>query len=254
MIKNYFFTYTLFFVLQSAYSQNEKTLRGKVMFDNFPLQNVDVVNITTQKSTATDAQGEFVLSAKINDSIIFFRKEYNLTGIKLSQNDIATNNISVPMVKKPEELEEIIIRETLKIDRELYKKWEQIKRDEITAERNENRLKTPGVYDGTIDKGLNLVRIGKRFFKLLKKESVNEKLPQIEFKELVRSNSYEKFYLENLKLKPDEIDLFLQFCDADPKSKTLIEDHNVLVMMDFLYAKNIEFKNLQNLEKIIIKN
>lgn len=244
MIKNYFFVFLLIFVFQSGFSQTEKLITGKVIFDNFLLQNVDVINKTTQKSTTTDIKGEFVLSAKVNDSIIFYRKEYYLKGIKLSPHDIATNNISVSMVKKPEELEEIIIRQIPNIDWKLDTKWEQVKRDEITAERTENRLKTPGIHDGIIDKGLNLARIGKTIFGLLKKEPTNNKSPQIEFKELARNTCDDTFYLQNLKLKPDQIALFLEFCDADPKSKTLIENHNILSMMDFLYAKNIEFKKL----------
>jgi hypothetical protein len=244
MIKNYFFVSLLFLVLQSGFSQTEKKLRGKVMFDNFLLKNVDVINKTTQTSTTSDAKGEFVLSAKVNDSIVFYSKEYYLKRLKLSPNDIETNNISVSMIKKPEELEEIIIRQTPNIDWKLDTKWEQVKRDEITAERTENRLKTPGVYDGVIDKGLNLARIGKTLFGLLKKEPSNNKLPRIEFKELARNTCDQKFYLQTLKLKPDQIELFLEFCDADPKSKTLIENSTILSMMDFLSAKNIEFKKL----------
>jgi hypothetical protein len=246
MIKNYFFVFLLFFVLQFGFSQTEKTLKGKVMFDNFLLKNVDVINKTTQTSTTTNAKGEFVLLAKVNDSIVFYSKEYYLKRLKLSPNNIEANNISVSMVKKPEELEEIIIRQTANIDFKLDTKWEQVKRDEITAERTENRLKTPGVYDGVIDKGLNLVRIGETILDLFKKEKepVKKTVPKIPFTTLAKSTCDEKFYLENLKLKPDEIDLFLQFCDADPKSKTLLENSNILSMMDFLYTKNIEFKKL----------
>ena len=246
MIKNYFFVSLLFFVFQSGFSQREKLITGKVLHGQFPLEKVDVINKTTQKSTSTDIKGDFVLSAKTNDSIIFYRKEYYLKEILLSLNDIATNNISISMVKKPEELEEIIIRQTANIDFKLDIKWEQVKRDEITAERTENRLKTPGVYDGVIDKGLNLVRIGETILDLFKKEKekVKKSLPKIEFIALAKSSCDPQFYIETLKLKPDEIPLFLQFCDADPKSKTLIENHNILSMMDFLSTKNIEFKKL----------
>ena len=230
-----------FFLSQISFSQTEKLLKGTVSSDSFLLHNVDVINKTTQTSTTTNINGEFVLSAKVNDSIIFYSKEYHLKGLKLSSNDIENNNISVSMVKK---LEEIIIRQTPKIDWKLDTKWEQIKRDEITAERTENRLKTPGIYDGVIDKGLNLAGIAKTLFGHSKKEPTYTKFPQIEFKELAKNSCDEKFYLENLKLKPEEIALFLDFCDADPKSKTLIEHPNVLSMMDFLSNKNIEFKKL----------
>ena len=228
------------------YSQANKSLKGIVISDNFLLQNVDVINKTTQTSTTTNANGEFVLSAKVNDSIIFYSKEYHLKGLKLSPNDIETNNISVSMVKKPQELEEIIIRQTPKIHLKSLKKWEQIKRDEITAERTENRLKTPGIYDGIIDKGLNLKRIAKTLFGHSKKELTDDKLSQNEFKELAKNICDQKFYLQTLKLKPEEKALFLDFCDADPQSKILMEHPNVLSMMDFLSTKNIQFQKLKN--------
>ena len=71
-----------------------------------------------------------------------------------------------------------------------------------------------------------------------KKEPDNNKLPKNEFKELARTTCDQKFYLQTLKLKLEEIELFLEFCDADPKSKNVAESNNVLSVMDFLLAKN----------------
>ena len=246
MIKIYLSLALLFFVFQSGFSQTDKLISGKVLHEQFPVGKVDVINKTTQKSTTTDAKGEFALLVKVYDSIVFYSKEYYLKRLKLSPNDIETNNISVSMVKKPEELEEIIIRQTANIDFKVDTKWEQVKRDEITAERTENRLKTPGVYDGVIDKGLNFMRIGGMILGLFakEKEKIKTNSPKIEFIALAKSSCDQKFYLETLKLKPDQIPLFLQFCDADPKSKTLIENSYILSMMDFLSSKNIEFKKL----------
>ncbi|MGZ9735094.1 hypothetical protein [Flavobacterium sp. GNP002] len=244
MIKTYSSIILLLFVFQFGFSQTEKLINGKVLHEQFPVEKVDVINKTTQKSTTTDIKGNFVLSAKTNDIIIFYRKEYYLKEIQLRPNDIATNNISISMVKKPEELEEIIIKQTPKIDWKLDTKWEQVKRDEITAERDEKRLKNTRIDDLTIDKGLNLARIGETIFTALVKEKSNEKAHQIQFKALAKSSCDEKFYFQTLKLKPDQIELFLEFCDADPKSKTVAESNNVLTVMDFLLAKNIEFKKL----------
>ncbi len=67
---------------------------------------------------------------------------------------------------------------------------------------------------------------------------------KVEFKEFAKTNCNQNFYLEILKLKTDEINLFLEFCDADPKSKIILENSNVLSFMDFLYFKNTEFKKL----------
>ena len=54
---------------------------------------------------------------------------------------------------------------------------------------------------------------------------------------------YRRFFF---KLRPEEKELFIEFCDADPRSKTILEHNNVLTTMDFLYAKNEMFKKLKS--------
>jgi hypothetical protein len=63
-----------------------------------------------------------------------------------------------------------------------------------------------------------------------------------------KASCTQDFFHKTLALKPNEIALFLDFCDADSQSKTLIENNNVLSLMDFLLAKNIEFKKLPTFE------
>ena len=122
--------------------------------------------------------------------------------------------------------------------------YENIKRDEITADRAERRLKNPGIADLSIDKGLNLLRIGKTLFGLLAKEKTAVKTTEIDFKENVKNSCDEKFFTKTLKLNSFEIDLFLQFCETDPNANTFAVNENVLTLIDFLVKKNVEFKKL----------
>jgi hypothetical protein len=75
------------------------------------------------------------------------------------------------------------------------------------------------------------------------------KIPELEFKKIASATCNQDFFDKTLQIKPDEIALFLEFCDADPKSKTILENTNPLKVMDFLFAKNVEFKKLQALGK-----
>ena len=50
-------------------------------------------------------------------------------------------------------------------------------------------------------------------------------------------------------LKPEGVALFLEFCDADPKSKNILDNNNPLSLMDFILTKNEEFKKLAETEK-----
>lgn len=231
---------------QFSFSQIEKSVKGKVSSENILLQNVNVINKTNKKSTVTDENGGFMIEAKVNDSLVFYAKEYQLKKIKLSSGQIEQNNLDIIMFKKPEELEEVVITTLPAIKWKIDEKWEQEMRDRVKLDKAAGSPKT-GVYDGTIENGMDFIRIGKMIVDMFAKEKEEKKetVPEIEFAVLAKNICEENFYLETLKLKPEEIDLFLQFCDIDPKSKKLIEHHNVLSMMDFLSAKNIEFQRLK---------
>jgi hypothetical protein len=238
-------------VCQFSFSQTEKSLKGKVSFDNILLQNVDVINKTSKISTTTNAKGEFIITAKANDSLFFYAKEYYLQRLKLTPEQISQNNLVVPMFKKPEELEEVVIRTvaTSAITLRGDKKYEQEIIDKTSLDKAARKPKT-GVYDGTIENGANLMRIGGMILGLFikDKEPSKEKVPDIEFVVLAKNTCDQKFYLDKLKLKTEEIELFIQFCDVDPKSKIVVKDNNVLSMMFFLTVKNTEFKKLTTLK------
>lgn len=232
-----------------SYSQTHKLLRGKVMSERFLLQNVDVINKTKEINTKTNEKGEFILAADVNDSILFYDKDYQLKRIKLSFEDLETNNIIIAIDKKPEELKEVVIRK-IDVDWKFDKKWEQIKRDEAAVYKQSKQLKNPGVYDGTITNGMDFVKIGKMLFgDLFKGKKIKADNPEA-FKEMVTTNFDENFFTETLQLKKTEIDSFLTFCNFDPESKKIIQDKNSnsLILMNYLYEKSIEFKKINTSE------
>ena len=239
----------IFLGCQFSFSQTEKALKGVVSSENFLLQNVDVINKNSRKSIATNDKGEFIIAVKPNDSLLFYAKNYYLKRLKISTEQIELNNLQVIMFKKAEELDEVIVgkKQSLKLSKD--KKYEENKLDQYRTEKFDNREGYQAMREGTFVNGLNFVTIGKKLLDLLSKEKDSEKEAptEIEFATLAKNTCNQKFYLETLKLKPEEIDLFLQFCDTDPKSKKLIQNSNVLSMMDFLTIKNIEFQKLKKL-------
>jgi hypothetical protein len=231
--------FTLFLMAcQFTFSQTENLLKGVVSSDNFLLYRVDVINKTSKKSTKTNDEGEFEIAVKPNDSLFFYNKEYHLKRLKVTQEQIERNNLKIIMIQKPEELEEIVVNQMKSIKLSKDKNHEKGKLDDIDVAKRGGKLRT-GVYDGSIENGMT------KIYRLFGKDA---KPNEIEFAVLAKNTCDQKFYLETLKLKPDEIDLFLQFCDTDPKSKALIKNHNVLSMMDFLTVKNKEFKKLSTLK------
>jgi hypothetical protein len=236
----------ILFTSQLSFSQ---TIKGKVVFNNYAVPKVEVINASTRTLTVSDKNGEFSIAAKTNDILVFISKEHELKKTTLTPETISNKPLIVELSLNAEELNEVLITNTQAITLTASLKAEQIKRDEITADRADKVLKPLMIDDLNINKGLNVMRIGGLLAGLLKKEEVKKALPEIEFSTLAKNSYAQKFYLETLKLQAGEIELFLQFCEADPKSKIIIADNNTLSTMDFLFAKNTEFKKLATSKK-----
>jgi len=238
----------LFFVSQFGFSQIEKPIKGKVLCNDYPVQGVEVLNLVSDKTTITNSNGEFSILAKAEDMLVFISEKHEYKRLFLEQEDIKKTNLIILLTRKPEQLEEVVIyRPTLGH----INYFSQEAADEINLGKAANRPKPLGVYDGTLVNSPDLMRIGGMILGLFVKKRENNKeiVPKIEFKELASATCTQDYFNKTLQLKPEEISLFLEFCDADPKSKIILENANPLILMDFLFAKNVEFKKLPAIEK-----
>jgi hypothetical protein len=213
-----------------------------VLCDNFPIDKVELINLNTEKSAFSNNTGEFSIAAKPKDIIVFASKLYEVKRISVQPENLNNPLQIMSLIKKPEELNEVIVK---KIN------WKHIGSDktasnQIALDKMQSQIKNPFIYDGSITNGMDFNKIGRLLIDLFKKDKteVKKEIPEIKFYELAKNKNYQEYYSKSLNLKPQEIELFLQFCDADPKSKIVAQNNNSLVMMDFLFAKNLEFKKL----------
>jgi len=151
--------------------------------------------------------------------------------IFVKKEDLNTK-LTINLIRKPEQLDEVVV-----FTKKAFPKvgFDKNIINQLTIEKAARNPKPYGVYDGTIENGMGLaIPIG----------GSRKNIHQIDFKELVKKNTDEKYYTDILKLKPEEIGLFIEFCDADSKSKEILKHPNPLKLMNFLLAKNSEFKKL----------
>ena len=224
------------FIFQFSFSQTEKLIQGRVLSGDFPIQGIEIINLITKKTTTTDTNGRFSILVKTDDMLVFVSEKYDYKRLLLDKEFLDKNNYIILLTRKPEQLEEVVITQM---------SFPKIKFDKNTAsqlniEKARDHPKPFGVYDGTIENGIAMY---------IHLPFGHKKIHQIEFKELAKTNYPETFFTDTLKLKPEEVALFLEFCDADPKSKNVLENANPLSILDFLLIKNTEFKKLPALEK-----
>ena len=222
-----------------VFSQTRILLHGKVLDNEFPLKGVDIINYMTMKTATTDANGKFDIMAKDSDELIFVLKLYEDKKIAVRQKHLDQNNLVINLIQKPTTLKEVKIEHAPTVSVPLSVNDVKLAKLEYQKDHPTN----PNVYTGEIVNGVDFVAIAKNIAKLLKskkKKPAKESKP-IDFKEMINNTVDEAYFVQNLKIMPDQNSLFLEFCEKDPKAKTLMQNQNVLEIMDFLLAKSKEF-------------
>lgn len=235
----------LFILLISTtlmHSQTAKKLNGTVQSSDFVLPGIEVVNLVSKITTKTNENGGFSILAKEGESLMFISKDYEYKKINLKESDFLNTNFIIQLVEKPEELDEVVISnkiQALKIPNMKALLDTKFPDDKYSQKKN------PLMNDGSIENGADFIKIARLILSAFvkKKEKIKE-VPAIKFKTLVTSNLDKDFFYKTLQLKPEEVNLFIDYCDADPKSKEVLTNSNPLKIMDFLFLKNNEFNKL----------
>lgn len=230
-----------------CFSQNEKLLQGKVLSEGKSLANIDIVNINSKKSVITSTDGSFSILVKLNDVLFIISKEYTDRKITITDADLEQNNFEITLEKRPIELEDVNITrvKSMKI------KLPQADLNAARIYKEANAPKVLGVYDGTTP-GINFMTLGRQLIDMFSnkdKKKPKKAAPLPEFKDYIRSTFADSFFIQKLKLNPDEIGLFISYCEADPKAKILVEKSDFFESMNFLVIKNNDFRKLNSLEK-----
>ena len=70
----------------------------------------------------------------------------------------------------------------------------------------------------------------------------------VQFRAFTAQSYSADFLVNSLKLKPEDVEEFLNFCSFDPKSSEAVENSDKLVLLQFLMTKAEEYKKVYQKE------
>lgn len=108
----------LFFLLicQLLFGQNDTIIKGVVKAENVSVEGIHVVNLVNEKTTVTNAQGEFSIEAKEDDLLVFSAIHLEYARKSISKSDYKAKSITITMFPKTNELEEVVLTEYKRIN------------------------------------------------------------------------------------------------------------------------------------------
>jgi hypothetical protein len=133
-----FVVFFLFFSIQISFSQSETVYKGKILCNNFPIENIEIINLNSEISAFSSSAGEFFIAAKSEDIVVFASKLYEYKRISVHPEYLNNLIQIISLIKKPEELKEVIITKV---------KWQHIGSDknasnQIALDKMQSQIKT----------------------------------------------------------------------------------------------------------------
>jgi hypothetical protein len=235
---------------QFCYGQTltRKSLHGMVVNDSVNIQSGYVLNINSNSRTFIKSQGFFDIVAKKNDTLLFSSMGLKSKRVILSDKDFAVSVLIIKMNTLVNPLKEVVITRTV-VKPNLGKIQNII--DTEYFDDKQSSPDNPLMPTMKIKYGMDVDRIGKMIWKSFFKEN-SDKEKEVyygNFSEIVPKRIHQFFFTNTLKLKEDEIGLFLIYCENDPKSKALLKPEAEFELIEFLVIKNEEFKRFTTFEK-----
>ena len=242
----------LIFFYQLSFGQNEnrKSLHGQIVNDTAVADNGYVFNLNSKKRTFISDQGFFDILAKANDTLLVSSPAFKSKKIVMQEKDFSKPLFVVNLETQTTLLKEVFVKRKTEIKPAIGSS-QRIVDMEFFDDEKSSPINRTMPSDGSIENGTDFVRIYKMVAKLFKSNSAEKAStrPDANFSEVVSKGIDNYFFTNTLNLKKEQIGLFLQYCENDPKSKNLLKQEDEFLLIDFLITKNEEFKRITTLQK-----
>jgi len=224
-----------------------KHLRGRVVNDSVKVESGSILNINSKTRAFINSQGLFDIMAKTNDTLLFLSLGSKSKKIVLTDKDFAVLLMTVKLDIDITPLKEVVIKPIY-----IKPNLGNIQRiiDTEYFEDSQSSLDNP-LMPTKIKYGMDIDRVGKMIWKSFFKDNSNKgkEADYGDFSDVVPKRIHSFFFTNTLKLKEDEIGLFLIYCENDPNAKALLKPESEFELIEFLINKNEEFKTFATFEK-----
>jgi hypothetical protein len=244
----------LFLSCQLCFGQilTRTTMHGGVVNDSVAIESGLVFNINAKSGSILNNKGFFSVLAKVNDTLVFSSLGFKSKKVVVTTAEINSSFFRINLEAVANQLLAVVVYakngphpefgNTQKIvDTQYY--------DDLQSSPHNILMMPTGTGDPN---AMDCIRVYNMIFKNLFKNNPNKSdlVSDMGFTTVAMQNVGYSFFTDKLKLKEDQVGLFLMFCENDPKSKTFVNTTSQeFEIMDFLISKNGEFRNIATFEK-----
>lgn len=237
-MKNNFLLLLFLLVFQSVFSQ-EKRIHGKVTASGNNVEGINIVNLVNEKSTQTDANGDFYIMAKAEDLLVLSAINLEYKRKIIGEEDLNSEVIQIEMVPKSTQLDEVEITEYKNINAVSLGILSKPAKVYTPAERKV-RTATTGLLDPLLNLMSGRTEMLKKGVEVEKKERLLERIDDL-YKE--------EFFTESLDIPSENIPGFKYYAVENKELMNAINSKNK-PLADLIFVQLSEkYKQLISDEK-----
>jgi hypothetical protein len=237
----------LFYQFCLGQTLTRKPLHGMIVNDSVKVESGYVFNVNSKTRTFISSEGFFDILAKAKDTLLISSLGLKSKKMVLTEKDLEVLLLTIKLNTFINQLDEVVVKK-ITIKPNLGKIQSII--DTKYYDDKQSSPKNPLMPTQEIENGMDFIRIGKMVGKLFKKDKPDT--PKVidygDFSKNVTKRISPYFFTNTLRLKEDEIGLFLIYCENDYKAKALLNPELEFQLIEFLITKNEEFKRFTTFE------
>jgi len=210
----------VFLSLKLSAQEDSLVLKGIIFNDSLAIDNVHVVNKSSNKGTVSNRAGKFQISIKENDVLQFSNIQYQTRRITINKTHIQKKVIEIYLIQKTNELQEVVLEDMAKslgLPNADKKPLNQIER-KLNYYSQESLpiviIATLLGQQGGIDDIYNIIsgnrKKHRKLNELINQDKIDEE-NQLTLLE-IRNHFNDEFFIRNAKIHKENIDAFLNFC------------------------------------------
>ena len=218
---------------QISFSQS---IKGKVISNNLPIHNVEVINSSKKEVVNTNQEGVFEIKAATGNWITFYHKDYDVVKIYVDSLFDFNKSLEIELFQKSTTIEEVQVEKKQSLTKGMKYGMPVIPYNKPSVSFSDGTVNTPVDF-------IQVFGLIKKLFKNKNKVAFKPKEP-VQFRTFTAQSYSNEFLMKSLKLKQEEIEEFLNYCSFDSKSKEAVGNMNRMTLLQFLIEKSEEFKKL----------
>ena len=239
---------------QNPFSKN---IQGRVYSKSGDVAATHVQNKTTKKATITDVNGYFVLSAAVNDTVLFSAIQFKKKVIVVTTAMLQSSMLQIPLEGAVTELEEVVVM-PYNLSGDISKDINSLVTEQVVTS---STLGLPNAYVKPISKAerdlfeattgggipLNPIinGISGRTKMLKNRVKRNNKYERTQ---RVRAFYADSLFVADLKIPALKIEDFMYFCEVDTAFQAIVDSHDHLKIWEYLRKKSLVYRKNNTLE------